>query len=201
MFNVEVWCVWADLENYDPEGIVYCIMEDEEPYRGLDSHRAAILFAMYKINDKQLKTISRAEAMFGKEFAEQLHLYNCDLRRGEAKRIDPEDLLYAPELIKKDRLNRDYEIDWRKLDTSEYLPYWYAFLEAPHEGGRYDPDDFHKINQALFPNGTEPLEVYEWTTDWSDFFDDGHEWWGASCWSIYDWSLDRFVTILASATD
>lgn len=33
------------------------------------------------------------------------------------------------------------------------------------------------------------------------FFDDGHELYGACCWSIYDKSMDRFVVMLVSATD
>lgn len=57
------------------------------------------------------------------------------------------------------------------------------------------------MNAALFPNGTDQLEVYEWTTDWSDYFDEGHEWWGTLCLTVYDKSLDRFVVIMASATD
>ncbi|MBP5293222.1 MAG: hypothetical protein J6023_03735 [Clostridia bacterium] len=57
------------------------------------------------------------------------------------------------------------------------------------------------MNRALFPKGTSGLEVYEWTTDWSDYFDDGHEWWGAVCYTVYDKLLERFVVIMASATD
>ena len=60
---------------------------------------------------------------------------------------------------------------------------------------------FRKVNSALFPEGTDELEVYEWTTDWSNYFDDGHEWWGAACWSVYDKNMNRYVVIMASATD
>ena len=75
-----------------------------------------------------------------------------------------------------------------------------AFLYPPH-GGWLKDRDFDRVNAALFPNGTDGLEVYEWTTDWSDFFDDGHEWWGALCFTVYDRTLDRFAVIMASATD
>ena len=93
------------------------------------------------------------------------------------------------------------------------IPYWYAFLEPPHGTGtfvddrgeevrrRYTPDDFHAVNRALFPSGTKRLVALEWTTDWSEYFDDGHEWWGAACWTVYDPGLDRFAVIMASATD
>ncbi|MBE7003945.1 MAG: hypothetical protein E7425_06630 [Ruminococcaceae bacterium] len=83
---------------------------------------------------------------------------------------------------------------------AEALNYRGAFLHPPH-GCRYTDADFDRVNAALFPNGTDGFEVYRWTTDWSEYFDDGHEWWGALCLTVYDKSLDRFVVILASATD
>lgn len=91
-----------------------------------------------------------------------------------------------------------------ELFSSNYqdgkLNYRKAFLYPPHQNG-YTGKDFVRVNAALFPNGTDQLEVYEWTTDWSDYFDEGHEWWGALCLTVYDKSLDRFVVIMASATD
>ena len=99
---------------------------------------------------------------------------------------------------------RGTRIGAEALFTSNYpkdgLNYRKAFLYPPHENS-YTGKDFVKVNAALFPNGTDGLEVYEWTTDWSDYFDEGHEWWGALCLTVYDKSLDRFAVILASATD
>lgn len=83
---------------------------------------------------------------------------------------------------------------------TERLCYRNAFLHPPYDVG-YSEDDFNRINAALFPNGTDGLEVFEWSTDWSDYFDDGREWWGTMCLTVYDRSLDRFVAIFASATD
>ena len=57
------------------------------------------------------------------------------------------------------------------------------------------------MNAALFPNGIDGLEVFGWTTDWSDYFDEGHEWWGSLCLTVYDQTLGRFVIIMAAATD
>ena len=81
-----------------------------------------------------------------------------------------------------------------------WLNYRKAFLCPPH-GNSYTDRDFERVNDVLFPGGTECLEVYRWTTDWSEYFDEGHEWWGALCLTVYDKSLDRFVVIMASATD
>ena len=83
---------------------------------------------------------------------------------------------------------------------SDKLNYRKAFLYPPHKTN-CDGKDFARVNSALFPNGTDKLEVYEWDTNWSDYFDDGHEWWGALCLTVYDKTLDRFVVITASATD
>ena len=80
------------------------------------------------------------------------------------------------------------------------LNYRKAFLYPPHQNG-CTAEDFERVNAALFPNGTGGLEVYEWDTGWSDYFDEGHEWWGALCFTVYDKTLDRFAVIMASATD
>ncbi|MBQ6907500.1 MAG: hypothetical protein IJT38_03700 [Clostridia bacterium] len=82
----------------------------------------------------------------------------------------------------------------------ETLNYRKAFLYPPHRNS-YNGRDFVRVNAALFPNGTDGLEVFEWNTDWSEYFDEGHEWWGALCLTAYDKTLDRFVIIMASATD
>ena len=85
-------------------------------------------------------------------------------------------------------------------DPAGELTYREAFLSPPH-GNRYTDADFDRVNAALFPKGTDALEVYRWTTDWSEYFDDGREWWGTLCLTVYDKKPDRFVVILASATD
>ena len=84
--------------------------------------------------------------------------------------------------------------------SDEWLNYRKAFLCPPHKN-TYNDADFERVNNVLFPGGTDGLEVYRWTTDWSEYFDDGHEWWGVLCLTVYDKSLDRFVVIMASATD
>ena len=84
--------------------------------------------------------------------------------------------------------------------SDEWLNYRKAFLCPPHGNG-YKDSDFDRVNAVLFPGGTDCLEVFRWSTDWSEYFDEGHEWWGTLCLSVYDSSLDRFVVIMASATD
>ena len=80
------------------------------------------------------------------------------------------------------------------------MNYRRAFLEPPYTNG-YTDADFDRLNAALFPKGTDGLEVFEWATGWSEYFDEGREWWGTLCLTVYDKSLDRFAVIMASATD
>lgn len=86
------------------------------------------------------------------------------------------------------------------VGISSGISYYRAFLKPPH-GNNYTDYDFLNVNNSLFPNGTECVVFYEWTTDWFDYFNDGHEWWGALCLTAYDKSLNRFAVIMASATD
>lgn len=84
--------------------------------------------------------------------------------------------------------------------TGAELNYRGAFLFPPH-GNRYTKRDFKKINAALFPKGTDGLEAYRWSTDWSEYFDEGREWWGTLCITVYDKAMNRFAVLMASATD
>jgi len=106
---------------------------------------------------------------------------NFNVGKITAKVINPE-LLFAP-------AEENGEMNYRK-----------AFLQPPYPIS-YTDADFERVNAVLFPNGTEELEVFKWSTDWSDYFADGNEWWGTLCLTVYDASMQRFVVIMASATD
>ena len=108
-------------------------------------------------------------------------IWHYNTGKADGKRISPEEL-FAP-------VKENGELNYRK-----------AFLQPPYETD-YTNADFDLLNAALFPAGTDCLEVYEWSTDWSEYFDDGHEWWGALCYTVYDKTLDRYAVIMASATD
>ena len=108
-------------------------------------------------------------------------IWDFDAKKAVARPVSVDEL-FAP-------LNDNGKLNYRK-----------AFLKPPHTNN-YGDTDFDKINKALFPNGTDGLEIYEWTTDWSEYFDEGREWWGTLCLTVYDIKLDRYVVIMASATD
>ena len=150
------------LEEYD-SCLDFCIIKSDEPYKGLESHKKALLFAMEQT--KELYDIR----------------WKYDIGIAKANEKDPKEFLLET------------------VDRSKFT-YSYAFLIPPYGIIGFE-SDFKKINSALFPSGADDLTVYEWSTDWSEYFDDGHEWWGAACWTVYDKKLDRYTVILASATD
>ena len=78
--------------------------------------------------------------------------------------------------------------------------YYHAFIEPPC-GSHYTAGDFRYINSLLFPKGVRETEIYEWSSDWSGFFEDGNEWWGCLYYTVYDKAMERYVVIAASATD
>ncbi|MDO5120147.1 MAG: hypothetical protein Q4D48_08670, partial [Coriobacteriales bacterium] len=174
------------LELYPRRGVDYCLIESDAPHQGYRSHKDAVLFAALKVIERDIDTQLQDElACDGKARDEQFP-WSLDMGKARAHQIDAEALLRMPEIVRTDRVGRRY-YDCGLPDPlkGEQIPYWYAFWETPHRSG-YGPDDFRRVNAALFPEGTDGLEVYEWTTDWSNLFDDGHEWWGAACWSVYD---------------
>lgn len=60
---------------------------------------------------------------------------------------------------------------------------------------------FHAINEGTFGPLAPGLSVYRWSTNWSDYFDPGHEWWGAFCWTIRRPGTSLVTAIGAATTD
>ena len=136
------------------------------------NHKDVLLYAMNKIKeDDDIITIDKDKMLY--------------------KEIDPKELFQLP---------KDYEKERKNIDYGYKRPYWFLFLDPPHKTN-YKIEDFIKINNILFPKGKDNLEIYDWNVEWSNYFDDGLEWWGAAAISIYDKLLNRYVIILASSTD
>lgn len=189
-------------QEYDRCVIDYCLIAPDAPCRGIRSHREAVLFAMLKVIERYLaEQRASEEGWRPDEVADDFFPWSLDFGKAEAHLIDPEEFLFVPKVVQKIKGGATiYDRKDPDVDAGEQIPYWYAFLEPPQW---FDaaPEDFECVNDALFPKGADSLEVYEWTTDWSNYFDDGHEWWGAACWSAYDRHLNRFAVLFASATD
>ena len=186
---------YQQLRQYPDCRVDYCLLKSEKPDRGEISHREAVQSA--------LQCLSRRERVQPP--------WRCDESRMSAVRLDAAEFLAVPVRPWKEKIQST--VLYHSEVTNGPLTYWYAFLEPPHGTGKvvtadgrvvkraYTAEDFRQVNRWLFPLGTEQLAVYEWSTDWSDYFDDGHEWWGAGCWSVYDGGLERYAVIMASETD
>ena len=198
------------LKKYDPDSkyhfageVDYHLLLDDKPYEGMKSHREVLHFVFEWLVEQSIEDKENARSMFGDELADRLSPLVYDIGKAQPSPLDPQTFFYCPNIVKIDYYgNVDYDAEWEPNDENcgTTVPYWYAVMEPVH-GRRNKPEDFKKVNEALFPNGTDTLDIYEWTTDWSDYFDDGHEWYGACCWSVYDKSMDRYVVMLVSATD
>lgn len=164
------------LKDYSGICLDYCILKNDSPYKEIISHKDAVLFAIkkYSYDDEE-----------GEEFLDY------DISKAKCEKIGFEQFLYYK-----------YGTDIVVFDSHKggQIPYWYAFSNPPH-GPFYSKEDFNKINSILFPNGFDHLSIYEWTCDWAEYFDEGREWWGCGLWSIYDSKCDRYIVVLASATD
>ena len=188
-------------EEYDRCVIDYCLIAPDAPYRGIRSHREAVLFAMLKMIERYLADQRASEEKWADEVADDFFPWSLDFGKAEAHQIDPGEFLFVPKIVRKIKGGATiYDRKDPDVDAGEQIPYWYAFLEPP-QWFDATPEDFARVNGALFPKGADALEVYEWTTDWSNYFDAGHEWWGTACWSAYDRHLNRFAVLFASATD
>ena len=198
------------IKQYDPDSeyhlvgeVAYHLLCDDQPYKGITSHREALRSVFDWLVKQSIKNKENARILFGDDFADRLHLLVYDIDKAQPSPLDPQMFFYCPNIVKTDHYgNVWYDAGWEPNDENcgTTVPYWYALMEPVH-GRNNKPEDFKKVNEVLFPNGTDVLDIYAWTTDWSDYFDDGHEWYGACCWSVYDKTLNRYAVMLVSATD
>jgi hypothetical protein len=86
------------------------------------------------------------------------------------------------------------------MDFPQKNRYYRTFIDPPC-GSHYNDEDHRRINSVLFPKGVYDTEIFSWDHYWSEYFDDGNEWWGCMYYTVYDRAMDRFVVIAASATD
>ena len=81
----------------------------------------------------------------------------------------------------------------------------YAFLDPPYsfmcgktifEKGNF----FLDFCRLLFTDISQ-IEVYKWSTDSSNYFDEGKDWWGSFFWTVYNPCRYWYIGIIASTTD
>lgn len=95
-----------------------------------------------------------------------------------------------------------------------------ALLDPPHSigesGDPADPEYLRRLTQQLTQmlrdylreilhlenfRETDHLVIYQWSDDWSNYFDAGQEWWGTFFWTVYDTQRQTVTVIGASSTD
>ncbi|HSN86963.1 MAG TPA: hypothetical protein VL025_09415 [Thermoanaerobaculia bacterium] len=82
--------------------------------------------------------------------------------------------------------------------------YAQAFGDPPHGlwlQGEPLNELFTAINDRLWGGLHEALDVRSWPTDWCNYFDEGHEWWGSFYWTVHSERTGLLVTVAASSTD
>ncbi|AEF23689.1 hypothetical protein [Pseudomonas fulva] len=84
-----------------------------------------------------------------------------------------------------------------------------AFRDPPY-ATRLQMTDFREWLQMLRLYPDEGLQVFDWVgnpdteprrSTWSDYFDDGKEWWGIWCLTLYNPRRRTLSALAASATD
>lgn len=158
----------------------YVILSSDEEYNGAETHKKAIIEAFQILN---------------KRFASYDYCVDITPDKLRAEQSSIHELLELPpenSYIGRAKGERHFSIP-------DPIPYWYAFLEPPH-GTPYLISDFIAFNDILFPN-KDAVEVYRWNDDFSNYFDDGKEWWGTGLWTAFDKKSLVAVVIGASLTD
>ena len=95
-------------------------------------------------------------------------------------------------------------ISERAWSIPEVDGYKTAFFLPPHtlRGSTSEKIDlFININKHVLGADPERAEIFSWSTDWSNYFEAGLEWWGAFYWTIRPSGSQRMVVVGASSTD
>ena len=79
-----------------------------------------------------------------------------------------------------------------------------AFFHPPYglHGEKAEKAElFAAINRFVLGHDPQRAEIFSWSTDWSNYFEAGHEWWGAYYWTIRPEGAPYMVVVAASSTD
>lgn len=177
----------ALLAKYDESGGVldYVFLESETEGSPELLHRAAALAGMAAID-------RRMEQWAIRHASEELPIEKFF-------RVWWDETKLAGELV-------PFSVFWGTDDVEvlEVDGYKTAFFHPPYSlrgSMRENAEWFAGINRHIFGDDPQRAEIFSWSTDWSNYFEAGHEWWGAFFWTIRWAGSNRFVVIGASTTD
>jgi hypothetical protein len=185
------------LATYDAAGGVldYVFLGPQDAGSPHAAHRAAALAGMAEI-DRRLE--QRAMGHASKEYPiEMFFRLRWDVAKLTGESVSFSAFWGNDDVEPKPIGDRAWTIP--KVDG-----YKTAFFHPPYglRGSASDKEElFAGINSYIFGGDPERTEIFSWSTDWSNYFEAGHEWWGAFFWTIRQVDAQSFVVIGASSTD
>jgi hypothetical protein len=172
----------------------YVFLEPEIDRPAEELHRMAALEAMAAI-DQCLE--QRAESNASHEHPiEMFFRVHCDETKLTGQRISFSSFWGSDDVEPKG--SGDV---WRIPNVDGYKT---AFFHPPYGLGGSSAEKvelFTGLNQHVLGDDPARVEIFSWSTDWSNYFDAGHEWWGAFFWTIRSSGTSCFAAIGASSTD
>ncbi len=79
--------------------------------------------------------------------------------------------------------------------------FWLSLGHSPCLSHAQAEQGFLALVDTLFDGFSHTLDIRQWSTDWSSFFDEGERWEAAFLWSVYNPQSGQFVVIAASVQD
>ena len=151
----------SDDEHHVVGEVDYRLLCDEKPYEGLISHRKAVQFVFDWLVKKSREDQEEARKLWGDDLADRLRPWVYDIDKARPAALDSQEFFYCPNTVKIDYYgNARYDAEWKPNDDNfgTTVPYWYALMQPVH-GRSNKPEDFRKVNEALFPGSTDNLEI------------------------------------------
>jgi hypothetical protein len=170
----------------------YVFEESDNLTSAFEFHRAAALAGMAELDRRLVQhAIRNVSEEFPIDAFYRLH-WNEELLRGEQVSIGT---FWGADNADPDSFGkRDWYIDGYKK----------AFFHPVHflQGTVSENEElFAGINSYVLGDDPERAEIFSWSTDWSDYFNAGHEWWGEFYWTIQSAGSNQIAVIGASDTD
>jgi hypothetical protein len=185
------------LASFDKAGGVlnYVILQAEVVIASPQLHRAAALAGIAAI-DRRLEKWAESCASENHP-VEQFFRLTCDESKLSGEPVSFTKF-WGTDDVKPKQISQNA---WAYPEVDGYKT---AFFHPPHGLGGSDLEKeglFDGINAVVLGNDPTGCEIFSWSTDWSNYFDDGKEWWGAFYWTVRRKGSDAIVVIGASTTD
>lgn len=172
----------------------YVLLRSDEDFPVDELHRAAVLAAI-AIIDARLGEYAAKVA--DDEFpADKFFRLSWDATKLSGKRVSLSEF-WGGDSVEFTQIGDNA---WTRPNVDGYKT---AFFLPPHglwaDGA--EQELFERINKIALGDDPTRAEIFSWSTNWSNYFDAGHEYWGAYYWTVRPCSSDYITVIAASTTD